>query len=130
MKNVDLIQITCQSVLCVNQAINLKMENVKRKVCVLNSAFLKYLLYFIYTSLLSLSLSLSLSLPPSLPSPTGGTSASTSSCDTGCIIGIVLAILGAIILSIVVVLVVYAVYRYLSNPATKLAKTGTEGLNG
>jgi len=56
--------------------------------------------------------------------------ASGSSCDTGCIIGIVLAILGAIILSVVVVLVVYAVYRYLSNPATKLAKAGTEGLNG
>ena len=63
-------------------------------------------------------------------SPTGSTDASTSSCNTGCIIGIVLAILGAIILSIVVALVVYAVYRYLSDPATKLAKAGTEGLNG
>jgi hypothetical protein len=69
-------------------------------------------------------------LPPPPPPKTVNTSASTSSCNIGCIIGIVLAILGAIILSIVVVLVVYAVYRYLSNPATKLAKAGTEGLNG
>ena len=74
--------------------------------------------------------SLSVSPPLPLPPSTGDTSASTSTCGTGCIIGIVLAILGAIILSIVVVLVVYAVYRYLSNPATKLAKAGTEGLNG
>ena len=60
----------------------------------------------------------------------GTTSQSGSSCDTGCIVGIVLAILGAIIMAVVVALVVYAVYSYLSNPATKLAKAGTEGLNG
>ena len=67
---------------------------------------------------------LSLTLPPA----TSGQS--SSSCSPGCIAGIVLAILGAIIMAIVVALVVYAVYSYLSNPATKLAKAGTEGLNG
>lgn len=53
-----------------------------------------------------------------------------SRCSPGCIAGIVLAIIGAAIMAVVVALVVYAVYSYLSNPATKLAKAGTEGLNG
>ena len=113
MKNVVLTQMVCKSVPGVKEAINFKMENVKVKVCVLKYSLQHFHFY----------------PPPSL-SPTATPGASSSSCDTGCIIGIVLAILGAIILSVVVALVVYAVYRYLSNPATKLAKTGTEGLNG
>ena len=51
-------------------------------------------------------------------------------CDIICIIGIIVAIVVAIILSVVFALVVYGVYHFMSNPETKLANAGTEGLDG
>ena len=53
-----------------------------------------------------------------------------NSCDIGCIIGIILAILAVIVIAIVIAVVVFVLYKYLNDPATKLAKTDTEGLNG
>ncbi len=53
-----------------------------------------------------------------------------SSCDVPCIIGIVLAILAVIVITTVVIVVAFVLYKYLNDPATKLAKTDAEGLNG
>ncbi len=57
-------------------------------------------------------------------------SKASSSCDVACIIGIVLAILAVIIITTVVIVVAFVLYKYLNDPATKLAKTDAEGLNG
>ena len=60
-----------------------------------------------------------------------GTPSASVSCDLGCIAGIVLAILVVIAAGIIIaVVVVYVLYKNLCGPATKLAKTDREGLNG
>lgn len=63
--------------------------------------------------------------PPIATEPQSG-----GGCNTACIIGIVVAVLAVIGITALLVGVAYAIYSYMSNPNTKLAKLDPNGING